>query len=114
MIVNLTPHELVFYGPDGTTVAGRVPSAGVARAKATVTPVGSVDLGGFSVPLVESAYGEPVGLPAPVDGVNLVVSLVTAQAARAAGRETADLLLLQELVRDGEGHVIGARSVSRL
>jgi len=112
-IVNLTPHDIVLMN-EYDRVQVTLPSAGVARAKVDIIPVGTLVLDGEFIPLVESHYGEPVDLPEPAEDVAYIVSLVTAQAAREHGRTTDDLLLVQKLVRDGDGQVIGARALSRL
>ena len=49
----------------------------------------------------------PDDLPAPVEGVRLVVSLITASAAQAEGRSTDDRLVVGEAVRDEGGRIIG-------
>ena len=107
MITNLTPHQITIVDESGTIVRA-IPSAGVARAAVTSTPTGRLD----GVPLVAQTYGRPEGLPEPKPGVYLVVSLVTAQAAEAAGRDTDDLLLVADLVRDDAGRVIGCRALA--
>ena len=52
-------------------------------------------------------FGGTGDLPAPVEGVRLVVSLITASAAQAEGRSTDDLLVVGEAVRDEGGRIIG-------
>ncbi len=112
MIVNLTPHALDLVDADGAVLAS-VPSSGVARARVSTETLGEVEVApSVTVPLVRSVYGEPVDLPAPESGTYLVVSLITAQSAAATGRTTTDLLLTQDLVRDGQGRVVGARALS--
>ena len=73
------------------------------------SPAGTVD----GIPLVEVQYGRLEGLPRPSLGVYLVVSAITAQAARAQGRDTSDLLLTTGLVRDAEGRIVGCTAFAR-
>ena len=102
MIKNLTPHAIVIMTPEGV-VKKEFPSEGLARATQSITPCGAID--GISV--VETKFSTPEGLPEPVPGTYLVVSAITAQAAKAAGRTTADLLLTSRPIRDEKGQIIG-------
>ena len=102
---NLTPHtvnleingEMVPIDPSGT----------VARAASRTEEVGN--LGGIR--LTSTVFGKPVDLPDPIKGVYLIVSAVTAQAAKAAGRSTDDLLLPAESIRDEQGRIVGCHSL---
>lgn len=58
--------------------------------------------------------GGHVSLSYKVPTVYYVVSLVVAQAARAIGRTTADLLTPGQQVRDETGRVTGCRSLARV
>lgn len=127
-IVNLTPHPVVvvrddpegpgvgFIGvPPKTTeirysvVATIAPTGKVARAVQKDVPAGAVEVEGVEIPLITSSYGEPTDLPAPEGGVFLAVSILTAQAAKAAGRTTSDLLVTSDPVRDAAGKIVGCR-----
>lgn len=59
-------------------------------------------------------YGEPVGLPDWQEGVALIVSALTANAAAASGRRTDDLHIVQGLVRDEAGAVIGCTGFAKV
>jgi len=125
-VLNLTPHAVVLLVEDengpiaGSLGFGRavrqgtfrqvaeLPSEGVARAATTTQAAGSVEMDGIEFPVTKTVFGEVQDLPEPVDGVKLVISLVTANAAAAAGRTTDDLLIVGETVRDAEGRIIGA------
>lgn len=123
MILNFTPHTIdVFRREDVTPDTGRgfiarhgrgpvfvIPSAGIARAASSEAPAGTVD----GIPVVEVQYGRVEGLPEPCPGVWLVVSGITAQAARAQGRDTSDLLLTTGLVRDADGRIVGCTAFAR-
>lgn len=109
MIKNLTPHAVTIIAADGT-VDRTIPSDGVARAAQMMKPVGVLD----GITLVDMVYGAPVDLPSPQDGTFLIVSALTAQAAKAAGRPTDDLLLPADAVRDEAGRIIGCRALARV
>jgi hypothetical protein len=124
-IVNLTPHAIAVLVEDangsveGSVGFGRaarpgtfrlvaeLPSEGVARATTSSVPAGSVEVNGVSIPVTKTVFGEVADLPEPANGVQLVVSMVTANAAAACGRSTDDLLIVGETVRDGGGNIIG-------
>ncbi|MGB4761849.1 MAG: hypothetical protein WBP12_00665 [Candidatus Saccharimonas sp.] len=124
-IINLTPHVLVLlvedaagevvgsvgFGRGARTARFRViaelPSEGVARAATSVRPAGTVEVSGHVVSVTRTVFGEVQDLPEPQGGVRLVISLITANAAAAAGRTTDDLLVVGESVRDEGGKIIG-------
>ena len=105
----MTPHTITIVAEDGNTIAV-FPSEGVARA--TQQSVHAFNIDGVEV--VKMAFGEPVGLPAPEEGGFLVVSIITANAARAYGRTTDDLLVTANPVRDDEGRIIGCRNLAQV
>jgi len=132
-IKNLTPHTLVILSPDpegeieGTLETGpkatfqkfrkvaEIPPSGVvARAQAREEQVGSVSVEGTEIPVVRMSYGKPTDLPEPEEGTYYYVSLLTAQAARASGRRTDDLLFSGKTVRDRNGRIIGLISFAQL
>ena len=100
-ITNLTPHAITII-KDGAVVAV-FPSEGVARASQQTECVGEIE----GIELVTMKFGEPEDLPDPVEGVYYVVSIITANAAKAAGRRTDDLLITADPVRDDDGRIIG-------
>lgn len=124
-IKNLTPHALVLLAEDpageiaGSVGFGRgartgqfrivaeLASEGVARATTSVEAVGTVEVNGQTVPVTKTIFGGTGDLPAPADGIKLVVSLITTSAAAAEGRNTDDLLVVGEAVRDKDGRIIG-------
>ncbi|MDO4872265.1 MAG: hypothetical protein Q4A27_02460 [bacterium] len=56
--------------------------------------------------------GAPINLPEFETGKWLIVSRVTAEAAKASGRDTSDLLLTTDTVRDEKGRIVGCRAFS--
>jgi hypothetical protein len=106
MLKNYTPHCINLYTENGIV---EIPSSGIARAAQHTTEVGNID----GVSIVEMTYGMPEGLPHPEDGVYLIVSALTVEAARRTGRTIDDLLLTADLVRDEAGRVVGCRALAR-
>jgi len=132
-IINLTPHPCVVLvedpqgdleGATGTgpgaefrryrVVATIPPSGRVARAAQWEEIVGSVLVKGRRIPVVRMSYGAPQDLPEPEDGVYYFVSVLTAQAAAAHGRQTDDLLFSGKSVRGRDGRIIGLLSFAQL
>lgn len=109
-IINLTPHAIVIP-PEEVQSAGWVipPSGVVARAETTLTPAEPID----GIPTSHVEYGALIDMPAPRDGVYLVVSAVCVLAARAQGRMVNDLLVPGDQIRDSSGRVVGCRSLAR-
>lgn len=104
IIKNLTPHVVSIVNEDGT-VKATYPSEGIARASQTAEPAGELD----GIELVSMRFGKPEGLPAPAGGVYYIVSVITANAAKAEGRTTDDLVLTADTVRDDSGRIIGCK-----
>lgn len=107
MIINLTPHDIVTVNEDGT-VRNTYTSQGIARATQSFSEAGVID----GEHIVETEFGEPVNLPEPKEGVYLIVSMVTAQAAAKHGRTTSDLLLTTLAVRNDKGQIIGCKALT--
>ena len=113
MLRNYTPHALVLYS--GKEVVDTLPVDGEARVKTSLTPKEPIQSpNGKLWPTVATTFGEIENLPAPQKGVLLVVSSLTAEAAKREGRPVDDLLTPASLVRDEGGHVIGCRALSRV
>ena len=103
-IINLTPHTINICNEDGTIVKS-FESNGIARAKQTAEVVGNLD----GVELVSMKFGEPEDLPEYAEGTYYVVSIITANAAKAVGRRVDDLLITADPVRDADGRIIGCK-----
>jgi len=105
-VINLTPHDIVVVGDDGTEIR-RYPASGqVARVGSRVEIVGELD----GVPVAKHQYGEVEGLPAPEPGTVYLVSLVVGQALAGTrddlyGPDTSPA----GAVRDAEGRIIGTK-----
>ena len=103
-IVNLTPHTVNVCNEDGTIMKS-FESKGIARAKQTAEVVGNLD----GVELVSMKFGATQDLPAPQEGVYYIVSVITANAAKAEGRGADDLVITADPVRDADGRIIGCK-----
>ena len=103
-IRNLTPHTVNILSEDGTVKAA-FPSEGIARASQTAEHVGELD----GIELVSMRFGATEDLPAPEDGTYYIVSVITANAAKAEGRGTDDLVITADPVRDADGRIIGCK-----
>lgn len=103
-IINLTPHTINICAEDGSIIRS-YESKGIARAKQTAEVVGNLD----GVELVSMKFGATEDLPAPEDGTYYIVSVITANAAKAEGRTTSDLVITADPVRDAANRIIGCR-----
>lgn len=108
-IINLTPHTVNICTEDGD-IECSFKSEGVARASQVAVPFGDVN----GIELVEMRFGPTVDLPDPEAGTVLIVSAITASAAKAEGRSTDDLVLTADTVRDKDGRIVGCRRFARV
>ena len=108
-IVNLTPHDVVVFLPDGSKkVYSR--SGTVARVRTRAEPMGEVD----GVPTVQIEYGEIEGLPDQPDGNYYIVSILVLQAAERLEHPLLPWLLApdtgpESAVRDEQGRIVGVK-----
>jgi hypothetical protein len=117
-LVNCTPHEVTLVGEDGEVILRVPPSGIVARVaeeqepagEVVVLPGGPLTAEGVKVPLIRRQWGEIEGLPPEQFRTVYIVSALVATAAWARGRR--DVVCPGELVRDGEGRVIGCRNLT--
>ena len=106
-IVNLTPHKILVFNETNKVVC-EIASSGVARAESEIVTSGNL----AGIPIKKVHFGKPIGLPDFELGKWFVVSRVTAEAAKFAGRDTSDLLLTVDSVRDESGRIVGCRGFS--
>lgn len=106
-IVNLTPHKILVFSEDGEVIC-EIASSGVARAESEIILIGDL----ARIPIKKIDFGRPTNLPDFKPGTWIIVSRATAEAAKAAGRDTSDLLLTVDTVRDENGRIIGCRGFS--
>jgi hypothetical protein len=104
-IINKTPHAIDVVTADGTvTITPTLPAARVTTKRVPVEPVDGI-------PVDRVEFGPVVDLPAPQDGVFLLVSAIVASAPEAKNRT--DLLVVGEAIRDATGKVTGCKGLSR-
>lgn len=108
MLVNCTPHDLHFVTEQGTVTLAR--SQHIARAEMFREVLGEARHEGVVIPIHRLRYGRLTGLPAPVEGVVYVVSMVAAQAAI----DRDDVLVVDDAVRDDQGRIVGCRALATL
>ena len=103
-IKNLTPHTVNIIGEDGALKAS-FPSEGIARATQVAEYAGELE----GVELVTMKFGATQDLPVPQEGIYYIVSVITANAAKAEGRGADDLVITADPVRDADGRIIGCK-----
>lgn len=108
-VINLTPHKVTILGSEGELIM-EIQSSGNARAKQESSPIGLLD----NIPLFETHYGAPIDLPDLEEDTILIVSKITADAAKQVGRSTDDLYLVFDTVRDPENpsSILGCRGLA--
>lgn len=108
-ILNFTPHAVTIKTASATTT---LPSVGVARADTRTEVVGYID----NLPIVKKTFGNVYGLPESVpDDTILMVSSLTAQAAKAQAHPLADrLYIVNDTVRDENGRIIACTSLAQV
>lgn len=104
-LVNLTPHDIHLVGGEADTLLNTYPASGdVARCTVDTKSAGKLD--GY-IPLVKRTYGEVIGLPEPKDNTYYIVSGLVGSALNGA---RTDILLVDDLVRNDKGQIIGCRA----
>lgn len=116
-IINLTPHDVRLGHESAWPIPPAVP--GGVRVSAPLTPSpwplapssepASIDVGGYSIPLVSVAYGELVGLPPSEEGTIYLLSQIGCTAARRLGR--VDCFYPADVRRDARGEVTHAMAL---
>ena len=120
-LVNLTPHDIVFYDRDDSILGGTLrlgakpvkivpPSGIVCRVSSTE---GMTGMAVHGVPVCEKRFSYISGLPEPETGTLYVVSAIVAIYA-AQYLDRTDLVTVNELVRNSKGAVMGCCSLCRL
>jgi hypothetical protein len=105
-LVNLTPHPLTISTAAGSVI--KLPKSELpARLAVTRHRLNDVTLDtGETLEVNISQLGEIENLPEPQEGVILVVSALVADAAKRG-----DVMSPGELLRDGEGNIVGAKGL---
>jgi hypothetical protein len=107
-IINLTPHPINIVDEDGDIIKV-FESEGVARAAQKDVEIGTLE----GIPIIETDFGKPIGLPEYSQGTYYIVSALTAKAASLSGRNTRDLLLTSKTVRNSDGQIIGCQALAK-
>jgi len=103
-IRNLTPHPIRVRRLDGSFLELGREFGSPPRISTVRESVGEIE--GCAV--TRTTFGETIDLPAPQEGVWLVVSRMV----RDANPTRVDLLSVGELIRDADGRVVGADGFS--
>lgn len=101
MIKNLTPHPVNVLDENGNQIAVFMPE-GLVRLSSKSVDAGNAD--GFR--LVKTEFGEPEGLPEQEEGTFLIVSMLV----KSAIPNRKDLIVPTEIIRDGNGNIVGCKS----
>lgn len=111
VIINMTPHPLVFVDDDGAPIAEVGPSPVGVRLRETRGAGERIMVGDACVEVTDVNYNEvEPALPPPRDGTFYFVSLLTAHGL--PGRR--DVVFPLDVVRDESGRIVGCRSLGRL
>jgi hypothetical protein len=108
--VNLTPHEVDIYSPDGKNIILQIPPSGkVARVSVKAELVGYVN----GVPIRKTTYGDIEGLPDQQPNTIYITSTIVLLALQAKGIRRSDVLSPDtnpdSVVRDASGKIIGVK-----
>lgn len=103
-IINLTPHAINFITEVGTTIIQ--PSGTIARLSTKTVVTGEIN----GIPVTETVFGDIENLPAPeTDTIYIVSSLIAGRC-----KDRNDIFIPNESVRDGQGNIIGCKSLGRI
>lgn len=94
---NFTPHSITLRGK-------YYPSEGIARCEEHTDLIGKIS----GIPIVKKSYGAITGLPEPEQDTIYIVSMIVAKAANRP-----DVFFPADLVRNGNGNIIGCDALSR-
>lgn len=105
-VVNMTPHPVDIVGEDGNVLITYPASGELIRLQVSTVPSGTLPDG---TPLTVTKFGEPVGLPNYQEETVYIVS----QLVKSALPHRTDLLVPAEVVRDGDGRIVGCKSLGQ-
>lgn len=103
-IINLTPHSVNIVDVDGKEIACFAPTFPSARCTQTNTVVSVMG----EIPITKTTFGEIYDLPDEHGDTKYIVSRIVLSAAK--GRK--DLLTPNQVVRDGDGNIVGCQSLA--
>jgi hypothetical protein len=102
-MMNLTPHPIKIILDEEKVM--QFPSEGIARVSEISETIGSLMNG--QLPIVRKKFGDVIDLPAPRDGVGLIVSAMV----QSACHHRSDLFVPADFVRDEQGKIVGCKSL---
>ena len=105
-VLNYTPHEIVIFNDDDRIIKRIKPTGKAIRVNQENKRIGYIDIDGVAVPESSVTFIDN-GLPEEKEGVYIIVSKLTADAFPLRN----DLLLVNEMVRDENGAIVGCRSL---
>lgn len=101
---NLTPHEIVVYSQDRTTVLFTVPSEGIfLRVPTDQKTIGEIN----GIPVQKVEYGEVKDLPAPEEDTVFIVSQMVLSALHGTRTDMVCPDTGKGAVRDENGRILG-------
>ena len=107
-IKNLTPHDVVLVNDKGKVVKTFPKCETPLRVSQINEPAGSLEFEGFKIPLTKIKYGEVENLPEKKADIVYIVSALICQACP----DRNDFYIPNELVRDKNGKIVGAKSLA--
>jgi len=108
-LINLTPHEVNFVNKQGEEVLKIPPSGTIVRVEKEQVPIVDVEVEGNIFPYIKIHYTEVQEIPEEKENTLYIVSTLCAQYS-----DRNDLVILEDLVRDNDGRIIGAKSIAKL
>ena len=118
-IHNMTPHDITII-VDGVSVS--FPSEGVIRAAQHDEQVSVVNTdlqvkagsAGMEIPVFQSSFGAPEGVPTLKDDAVYIVSSLAFQSLKAAGYDMSHFVVPSGTIRDEQGRIIGCKGFARI
>ena len=108
--INLTPHLVRVYGPDGTTVIREFPSEGSVRVAEEIVREYEID----GIRITETRFGEAEGLPTLRENDFIIVSPPVMSAVHGRPDLVAPNTGPASVVRDDAGRIQGVRGLRKL
>lgn len=105
-IKNLTPHDINLLCEDETLT---LRSEGVLRLATSRIKVGEIEYNGKKINITKTKFSKIDDLPKREEGVIYIVSSLICQ----NYPERDDFYIVDDTVRDSDGRIIGARSISQ-
>ena len=114
-IINLTPHPITVYDPEGREVIGTIPPSGAVVRLATESVVArTITVDGAEVPIARTTFGAPEGVPTDLQPGDVLVVSTLALPHVAAAVPPGVVVMAPDpgpasAVRDADGRIVGVR-----